>query len=70
VATKEPRPSLTDVGDVEAALNIAQRRWPEATDRDGSIAARTQRRERQRAAMQRGRDLLHVDALRSDAAWR
>jgi hypothetical protein len=87
VPTTRPRYAITDTGEMEAMLDLAQRRWPEVRDRRqllirlagagrDAIAAevegeeRAVRRDRQRAALARGRDLVDVDALLGDAAWR
>ncbi len=85
--TSKPRYTLTDTGEVEEALNVAQRLWPDvrsrkellvrlmdlgrdAAARDVAAAEAGRRRERQAAALRRGRELVDVDALLGDAAWR
>lgn len=85
--TTRPRYTVTDTGDLADMLDLAQRRWPEITDRRQlllSLAAagrdaiaesveasdHTERLERQREAMRRVRELIDVDVLLSDEAWR
>jgi hypothetical protein len=85
VPTSQPRYTFTDTGELRDMLDGAQKAWPEVTDRkellvrlarQGEAALRSQqhdaqgRRDRQRAALERAHDLLDVDVLLSDAAWR
>ena len=79
-----PRYTVTDTGDVRQMLDLARRRWPEVSDRrqlllrlaatgcDAIAAdvARDDRRERQRAALGRADELVDVDVLLADTAWR
>jgi hypothetical protein len=84
VPTTRPRYTITDTGDVEEMLDIAQTLWPgverkelllrltragrEAVVRE--LREGAQRRERQRAAMRAITELVDVDVLLSDDAWR
>jgi hypothetical protein len=84
VPTTKPRYTITDTGDTAALLDIAQRAWPEVTDRRqlllrlarvGGEALREQHRsrdaraERQREGLARARDHVDVEVLLDDAAW-
>ena len=82
--TTRPRYTITDTGDVEEMLDLAQTLWPgverkelllrltragrEAVVRE--LREGAQRRERQRAAMRAITELVDVDVLLSDDAWR
>lgn len=85
--TTRPRYTVTDTAEVKEMLDVAQRAWPEVTDRKqlllrlaaaGHDAIRAgldgrdeaQRRARQREAMSRAAELMDVDVLLADAAWR
>jgi hypothetical protein len=84
VPTTRPRYTITDTGDVEEMLDLAQTLWPgverkelllrltragrEAVARE--LREGDQRRERQRAAIRTITELVDVDALLSDDAWR
>jgi hypothetical protein len=84
VPTTRPRYTITDTGDVEEMLDLAQTLWPgverkelllrltragrEAVVRE--LREGAQRRERQRAAMRAITELVDVDVLLSDDAWR
>jgi hypothetical protein len=87
VPTTRPRYTFTDTGELERMLDLAQRAWPEISDRKellfrlavtGEQALRDQveerdrdrRRDRQREALERAPQLLDVELLLSDAAWR
>jgi hypothetical protein len=84
VPTTRPRYTITDTGDVEEMLDIAQTLWPGVERKElllrltraGSEAVvrelreGAQRRERQRAAMRAITELVDVDVLLSDDAWR
>lgn len=85
--TTRPRYNVTDTGDVQEMLDLAQRRWPDVRDRKllllrlaaigrDAIAphvaqeARERTRELQLAALERSEQLVEVDVLLADAAWR
>jgi hypothetical protein len=84
VPTTRPRYTITDTGDVEEMLDLAQTLWPgverkelllrltragrEAVVRE--LREGDQRRERQRVAMRAVAELVDADALLSDDAWR
>jgi hypothetical protein len=84
VPTTRPRYTITDTGDVEEMLDLAQTLWPGVERKElllrltraGSEAVvrelreGAQRRERQRAAMRAITELVDVDVLLSDDAWR
>lgn len=87
VPTTRPRYSVTDTGDVQDMLDLAQRRWPDVRDRkqlllrlaavgrdvvapDVDDRERERHRKRQLAALERGGELIDVDGLLGDAAWR
>ncbi len=82
--TTHPRYTVTDTGKTAELLDLAQRAWPEITDRRqlllrlaeaGGAAVRTElemqvaRRERQRVGLERAAALVDVDALLADRAW-
>lgn len=85
--TTRPRYTVTDTGELRDILDLAQRRWPEVTDRRqllmklvlaGSNAVSREvadaddrsRAARQRAALERAHDLVDVEVLLADDAWR
>lgn len=83
--TTRPRYTVTDTGHTSDLLDLAQRAWPDVTDRRqlllrltevggealaATLAADDQRRERQRVGLERAARLVDVDALLSDAPWR
>jgi hypothetical protein len=84
VPTTRPRYTITDTGDVEEMLDLAERLWPgverkelllrltragrEAIARE--LDEGVHRREQQRAAMRAITELVDVDVLLSDDAWR
>lgn len=79
VPTAHRRYTLTDTGKIAAALDVAGERWPGRPRRellDLLVAAgaqridRERRLERQRQALRRIPELVDVDLLLSDAAWR
>jgi hypothetical protein len=83
--TTRPRYTVTDTGHTAELLDLAQRAWPEVTDRrllllrltevggetlEAKLAKHEQRRERQRLGLERSARLVDVDALLGDQAWR
>jgi hypothetical protein len=84
VPTTRPRYTITDTGDIEEMLDLAQTLWPgverkelllRLTRAGREVVARElregdQRRARQRAAMRSITELVDVDVLLSDDAWR
>jgi hypothetical protein len=83
--TTRPRYTVTDTGHTAELLDLAQRAWPEVTDRrqlllrltavggealGAKLADYEQRRERQRLGLERAARLVDVDALLGDQAWR
>lgn len=79
VPTTHSRYTLTDTGKIADALDVAGERWPGRPRRellDLLVAAGAQRIdrearvERQRQALRRIPELVDVDLLLSDAAWR
>ncbi|UUY04500.1 hypothetical protein LRS13_02900 [Svornostia abyssi] len=83
--TTHPRYTVTDTGDTARLLDLAERAWPEITDRrllllrlaevggralETELATLDARRVRQRAGLDRARELVDVDALLGDHAWR
>jgi hypothetical protein len=85
VPTTRPRYTVTDTGQTAELLDLAQRAWPEVTDRrqlllrltemggealGARLAEHEQRRERQRIGLERAAQLVDVDALLGDQAWR
>ncbi|MGH2917285.1 MAG: hypothetical protein ACRDLS_01600 [Solirubrobacteraceae bacterium] len=76
---------MTDTGQTAELLDLAQQAWPEITDRrklllrltqaggralQRELAEQTTRRERQRVGLQRAAQLVDIDALTGDGAWR
>jgi hypothetical protein len=76
---------VTDTGQTAELLDLAQRAWPEITDRrqlllrltqaggrvlQGELAEQSARRARQQAGLARAADLVDVDELAGDGAWR
>jgi hypothetical protein len=85
VPTTQPRYTVTDTGETAELLDLAQKLWPEITDRrqlllqlarrgaDGirdELATRHAREQRQRDGLARAAELVDVDELLGDAAWR
>jgi hypothetical protein len=85
--TSKPRYIVTDTGELERTLDVAQRAWPEVGSRKELLdrvlgagrealqdrleeEASERRRERQRTALRRAQELVDVDVLLGDAAWR
>lgn len=83
--TSHPRYTVTDTGQTAELLDLAQRAWPEITDRRQlllrltEVGARTvevelndqnARRERQRDGLRRAARLVDGDGLVGDRAWR
>lgn len=83
--TTRPRYTVTDTGHTAELLDLAQRVWPEVRDRrqlllrlteiggealEARFAEHEQRRERQRAGLERAARLVNVDELLGDQAWR
>jgi hypothetical protein len=84
VPTTRPRYTVTDTGHTAELLDLAQRAWPEVTDRrqlllrlteagsealEAKLAENEQRRTRQRLGLERAARLVDVDALLGDQAW-
>lgn len=82
--TTRPRYTVTDTGHTAELLDLAQRAWPEVTDRrqlllrlteiggealGAKLADHEQRRERQRRGLERAARLVDVDTLLGDQAW-
>lgn len=85
VATTRPRYTVTDTGHTAELLDLAQRAWPEITDRrqlllrlteaggqalQAALVDQQQRRERQREGLKRPKRLVDAEALLGDHAWR
>jgi hypothetical protein len=85
VPTAHPRYTVTDTGRTAELLDLAAEAWPEVTDRrqlllrltemgaralQTEIADQRSRRERQRAGLHRAAELVDVDELIGDGAWR
>lgn len=85
VPTTRPRYTVTDTGQTAELLDLAQKAWPEITDRrqlllrltqaggealEGSLAERESRRARQRAGLERAAQLVKAGELLGDDAWR
>ena len=85
VPTTRPRYTVTDTGQTAELLDLAQRAWPEITDRrqlllrlaeaggralESELAERDSRREHQRSGLARAAQLVDVDELLGDGAWR
>jgi len=85
VPTTRPRYTVTDTGHTAELLDLAQRAWPEIADRrllllrlteaggealQAKLADHEQRRERQRLGLERAAQLVNVDELLGDHAWR
>jgi len=83
--TTRPRYTVTDTGHTAELLDLAQRAWPEVTDRralllrltavggealEERLAEQEQRRERQRRGLERAARLVDADLLLGDQAWR
>lgn len=83
--TTRPRYTVTDTGETAELLDLAQKAWPEITDRRQlllrltqtgasalarELADRENLRARQRAGLERAAQLVGVDALVGDDAWR
>jgi hypothetical protein len=83
--TTRPRYTVTDTGKTAELLDLAQRAWPEITDRrqlllrltqagghalQTQLADREARRERQRVGLERAEQLVNADELLGDGAWR
>ena len=83
--TTRPRYTVTDTGQTARLLDLAQRAWPNITDRrqlllrlteaggrmlEIELAAQDQRRERQRIGLERASRLVDADELVGDSAWR
>ena len=77
--TKHPRYTLTDTGKIAGALDAASERWPGHSRRElldlllteGARHIERERRvARQREALRRIPELVDIDALLSDEAWR
>jgi len=83
--TTRPRYTVTDTGHTAELLDLAQRAWPDVTDRrqlllrltemggealGERLAQHEQQRERQRLGLERAARLVDVDALLGDQAWR
>jgi len=76
---------VTDTGQTAELLDLAQRAWPEITDRrqlllrltqaggravQRDLAEQSARRERQRIGLERAAQLVDIDKLVGDGAWR
>lgn len=85
VPTTRPRYTVTDTGHTAELLDLAHRAWPEVADRrqlllrltevggealGARLAEDEERRERQRVGLERAAQLVDVDALLGDHAWR
>lgn len=83
--TARPRYTVTDTGSTAELLDLAQRAWPDISDRrqlllrlteaggrmlEAELADRDARRERQRAGLERADQLVDVEELLGDGAWR
>jgi hypothetical protein len=84
VPTTHPRYTVTDTGETAELLDLAQRAWPEISDRrqlllrlaeaggqalQKQLADQDARRERQRVGLARAAQLVDVDELLGDRAW-
>jgi hypothetical protein len=85
VPTTRARYTVTDTGHTSELLDLAQRAWPDVTDRrqlllrltevggealEAKLAADERRRERQLVGLERSARLVDVEALLGDHAWR
>jgi hypothetical protein len=85
VPTTHPRYTVTDTGHTAELLDLAQRVWPEITDRrqlllrladaggralQAELADQRDRRERQREGLKRAERLVDAEELLGDRAWR
>lgn len=83
--TAKPRYTVTDTGETSELLDLAQRAWPEVTDRrqlllhltrtggrtvEAELNHAASRQERQRVGLERASELIDIDTLLSDDAWR
>lgn len=83
--TTRPRYSVTDTGATAELLDVAQRAWPELSDRKqlllrlAEVGAETvaaqlaevdARAARQRAGLERATNLVDPELLLGEAAWR
>ncbi|MBJ7329875.1 MAG: hypothetical protein JHC95_08265 [Solirubrobacteraceae bacterium] len=83
--TTRPRYTVTDTGETADLLDLAERAWPDVADRRQLLLRLTEiggatlkaqleeldeRRARQRAGLARAPQLVDVDALLGDQAWR
>lgn len=83
--TTKPRYTVTDTGETAELLDLARRAWPDVADRrqlllrlaqEGGervrerMGAADARAGRQRAGLERAQDLVDVDQLLDDRAWR
>jgi hypothetical protein len=83
--TTRPRYTVTDTGATAELLDLAQRAWPEISDRRQLLLRLTEaggesvrahladseaRHARQRVGLARAARLVDADALVGDAAWR
>lgn len=83
--TTRPRYTVTDTGQTADLLDLAQRAWPEITDRrlllirlaeaggralESEVAERDARRVRQREGLERAAELVDIEVLLGDDAWR
>jgi hypothetical protein len=84
VPTTRPRYTVTDTGQTAELLDLAQKAWPEITDRrllllrlteaggealQNTLAEGESRRARQRVGLERAGQLVDADALLGDDAW-
>jgi hypothetical protein len=85
VPTTHPRYTVTDTGQTAELLDLAARVWPEVTDRrqlllrlaeaggralEDELAGHRARQDRQRLGLARAAQLVDVDELLGDGAWR
>jgi len=83
--TTRPRYTITDTGETAELLDLAARAWPEVEDRrellkrllaagrevaEREASEEAERRERRRRFLREGPDLVDLNLLLSDAAWR
>jgi len=83
--TTRPRYTVTDTGHTAELLDLAQRAWPDVSDRrqlllrltevggealERKLAEHEQRRQRQRRSLERAAQLVDADVLLGDQAWR
>jgi hypothetical protein len=83
--TTRPRYTVTDTGHTAELLDLAQRAWPDVSDRrqlllrltevggealEEKLAEHEQRRQRQRRSLERAARLVDADVLLGDQAWR